>query len=450
VLAFDQLAAEGYITARSGSGTFVTPDLPDGRPHSDAGSGRWRARRPAIAGRGRELAASPATIVKIDGPPRAFRIGTPALDRFPVHVWSTLVARRLRSATRGALDYAPGVGIAPLRNAIAAHVSRARGTLCSPDQVVVVAGAQHGLHLICQLLLDPGDRAWMEDPGYPGARAAMAAAGAEISAVPVDGEGLGIDRHRQRTPRLIYVTPSHQFPLGVTMSLARRLSLLAFARDADAWIVEDDYDSEFRYGARPSPSLHGLDPDGRVIYVGSFSKTLFPALRLGYLILPLDLVEAFRIARRATDIHTPVLEQAVVAEFMAEGHYERHLRRMRVEYRARRDALVQAVRRHCDGALSLREVTTGLHALADLTETEAERVSGDAFARGVEAMPLSAYRHGRRAVTESLVLGFGAIRPELVEAGIQTLAETIEGLTGRARRGAADRRAAARRADRRR
>ena len=435
MLAFDRLAAEGYIAARSGSGTFVTAQFD--RPDAAQTPG-GRPRHPPLAARGQVLAASPPTVIKIEGPPRPFRIGTPALDAFPRRLWGRLLAGQRRRPADAALDYGSASGLPRLREAIAAHVSRARGTSCTAEQVVVVAGAQHGLHLLCQLLLDPGDLAWIEEPGYPGARSAMAAAAADVLPVPVDAEGLDVDRgrRRRRRPRLIYVTPSHQFPLGVTMSMARRQALLGFARDVDAWVLEDDYDSEFRYGARPAPSLHGLDRDGRVIYIGSFSKTLFPALRLGYLIVPPDIVEPVRIARRATDIHTPVLEQALVSEFILEGHYERHLRRMRAEYAARRDALAEAVRRRCGGALSMRETTTGLHAVADLSVAEATAVSREAFARGVEVMPLSAYCQARggaadahnrvRPAPGSLVLGFGAVRPELIDGGMKTLAASID------------------------
>ena len=435
MLAFDRLAAEGYIAARRGSGTFVTPQLDHpGRAQTPGG----RPRHPPLSARGHVLAASPPTVVKIEGAPRAFRIGTPALDVFPRRQWARLLARHQRRPTDAALDYGSAFGLPRLRDAIAAHVSRARGTSCGAEQVIVVAGAQHGLHLLCQLLLDPGDLAWIEEPGYPGARAAMAAAGAEMLPIPVDAQGLDVDRgrRRRRRPRLIYVTPSHQFPLGVTMSLPRRQALLGFARDVDAWILEDDYDSEFRYGARPAPSLHGLDRDGRVIYVGSFSKTLYPALRLGYLIVPGDLVEPVRVARRATDIHTPLLEQALVSEFILEGHYERHLRRMRAEYAARRDALAAALRHRCGGALSMRETTTGLHAVADLHAADARVVSREAVARGVEVMPLSAYcQNGSgppdldsqaRPAAASLVLGFGAVRPELIDVGVKTLAAAID------------------------
>jgi GntR family transcriptional regulator/MocR family aminotransferase len=440
VLAFDQLVAEGYLTARLGSGTFVTRELPDGRPHQRVAPRGATRHHPPLSRRGTALAASRSSAIKIAGPPRAFRIGTPALDRFPIQVWTRLASRRLRSVTLAQLDYGDAGGLLPLRQAIADHVRRARGTSCVADQVIVVAGAQHGLELICRLLLDPGDVAWMEEPGYPGACGALIAAGARLRPIPVDAQGLNVDIGTRRAgqARLAYVTPSHQFPLGVQMSLPRRLALLAWARTARAWIIEDDYDSEFRYGTQPIPCLHGLDVDDRVIYVGSFSKTLFPALRLGFLIVPPDLYEPVLAARRAMDIHPNGLAQAVVADLMIEGHFERHLRRMRTEYRARLDAFGQAIARHCGGALQLRPVTTGLHAVVSLELADDVLVFEEARARGVEVMPLSAYRLDRRASAASgLLLGFAAVRPDLIDAGMRRLAAAIEAArrAGRAGRG---------------
>jgi GntR family transcriptional regulator/MocR family aminotransferase len=278
------------------------------------------------------------------------------------------VNRRLRQATLSRLDYGPLAGLPELRDAIAAYVSASRGARCGADEVVVVAGSKPGLDLVSRVLLDPGDSVWMEDPGFPGARGALLGAGARVVPVPVDAEGLEVDAgvRLARGARLAYVTPSHQFPLGVPMSMARRQALLAWARAAGAWVVEDDYDSEFRHGARPVPCLHGLDPDGRVIYVGSFSKTLFPAVRLGFLIVPADRHPDLLKARRALDHHPPALEQGVLADFLAEGHFERYLRRMRKVYRERLEALKDAAARHCGGGLRLRPVRSGLHAVADL------------------------------------------------------------------------------------
>jgi GntR family transcriptional regulator/MocR family aminotransferase len=429
VLAFDQLAAEGFLTAKPGSGTFVSHVVPGDRRRLAAASGAARAAHPPLSRRGNALAATRPSALKINGAPRPFRIGTPALDRFPVHVWMRLASRRLRSTTLSQLDYGDGAGLLALREAIADHVRRMRGATCTADQVIVVAGAQHGLELICRLLLDPGDVVWMEEPGYPGAHGALVGAGARIRLIPVDDHGLNVDAGRERAgrARLAYVTPSHQFPLGVALSLPRRLALLEWARAARAWIVEDDYDSGFHYGSRPIPCLHGLDADGRVIYVGSFSKTLFPAVRLGYLIVPSDLFDTVLAARRAVDIHPATLEQAILADFMAGGFFERHLRRMRTEYRARVDALAQSAARHCAGALRLRPVTTGLHAVADLDGVDDRMVLEEALTRGVEVMPLSGYCFDPRGpAMQGLMLGFASVRPELFDAGMERLAATIE------------------------
>jgi len=369
------------------------------------------------------------------GPPRAFRLGVPAVDLFPLRLWSQLINRRLRSLTLAQLDYNEAGGFRPLREAIADHVQSARGTRCRADEVLIVGGTQRGLELMCDLVLDAGDEAWLEEPGYSGARAALVGAGASIVPVPVDEEGLSvtIGARLAARARLVYVTPSNQFPLGVPMSLPRRLALLRWASSARAWVLEDDYDSEFRYGSRPIPCLHGLDEDGRVIYVGSFSKTLFPALRLGFLIVPPDLQSRLLSARRASDVHPPLLEQAALADLMSEGHFDRHLRRMRAAYRERLDAFTDAAAHWCRGALALRPVRTGLHAVGDLTGVDAERVCHEANVRGLEVMPLSHYYLGRpRSMvaggrsTNAIVLGFGSVRPEALRRGMEQLAAAIE------------------------
>jgi GntR family transcriptional regulator / MocR family aminotransferase len=428
VLAFEQLAAEGYIASRVGAGTYVNHELPD-VDVQPANARVPHAKHPPLSRRGLALSQMPRVITKIDGPPRAFRLGVPALDRFPVALWNRIVSRRMRQLNAKQLDYGHAAGSSALREAIALHVSRSRGTTCTAEQVIVVAGAQQGLELIAKLLLDPGDLAWMEEPGYPAARGALISAGARIESAPIDDQGIRVEHLKslKQRARLIYTTPSHQFPLGVQMSLPRRLALLRWARDVRAWIVEDDYDSEFRYGARAAPSLHGLDPDGRVIYVGSFSKTLFPALRLGYVIVPRDLHASITNARRASDLHPPGLLQEVVAEMMLEGHFERHLRRMNTHHRERLEALDESLRRYCNGALTLRPVTTGLHAVADLQEANAESVFREALALGVEAMPLSSYYAGRRrAPSNALVLGFGGVPSKVVKESVKRLAGAIQ------------------------
>jgi GntR family transcriptional regulator/MocR family aminotransferase len=428
LIAFEQLTAEGYLTAQRGSGTFVASTLPDDMPRARVTRLPTGPGHPPISRRGAAIAATPAAATRVPGPPRAFRIGVPALDLFPVRLWTQLVTRRLRAVTRGQLDYGDACGLLELREAIADHVRTARGASCTASQVVVVSGASRGLELVSRMLLDPGDRACVEDPGYPGARSALVSAGARLVYAPVDEEGVDVAVIARQRPgiRLVYVTPSHQFPLGVPMSLARRLALLRWASAARAWVVEDDYDSEFRYGARPVPCLHGLDVDGRVIYVGSFSKTLFPALRLGFVIVPPDLEDTVRRIRRAGELHPPTIDQEALADLMSGGHFDRHLRRMRAAYRERMEALAAAMARYADGVLRLRPVQTGLHAVADVVGVDATRVFDEALARGVETMPLAAYTFGRAAPENGLVLGFAAVRPDAIARGMERLAAAID------------------------
>jgi len=429
LLALEQLTAEGYLTARRGSGTYVSEDLPDDLPRRRVPPAGGEPRHPPISRRAAAQAIIPRLARRCPGPPRVFRLGVPALDLFPMRQWSQMVSRRLRSLTLSQIDYGHPAGVPALREAIAAHVQSARGTRCTPDQIVIVAGSQRGVELTCDIALDHGDEAWMEEPGYAGMRSALIRSGARILTAPVDGEGLVVDtvtRHGGNA-RLVCVTPSHQFPTGVPLSLPRRLALLRWASAARAWILEDDYDSEYRYGARPVPCLHGLDVDGRVIYVGSFSKTLFPAIRLGFLIVPADLQETILGIRHTSDQHPPVLEQAVLADFMAGGHYERHLRRMRSASRERLEAMADAARRFCGGVLRVRPVHSGLHAVADLDESApADIVSREAWNRGVEVMPLSGYFQSSPCTVNGLVLGFAPIRPEAMAPGMERLAAAIE------------------------
>jgi GntR family transcriptional regulator/MocR family aminotransferase len=430
LLAYDQLIAEGYLSARRGSGTFVSHELPDDLSRPRPVGRRPVDRHPPFSRRSQALAGVPRTSQRVDVMPRPFRLGTPALDLFPIRIWSRLVHRRLASTAVRDLDYGPYAGYQPLREAIADYVSSARGTRCDADQILIVAGTKPGLDLMCRLLLDPGDTAWMEEPGFPGAHGSLLAAGARIVPVPVDHEGLDVETGARRASdaRLAYVTPSHQFPLGIPMTLARRLELLKWARGARAWIVEDDYDSEFRYGTHAVPCLHGLDTDGRVIYIGSFSKTMFPSLRLGFAIVPSGTLDMFIGGRQSLDHHPPTLDQAVLADFMIGGHLERHLRRMRAAYRERLEALIAAAGRFCAGAITIRPVRTGLHVVADLDDddVDANDVLREALTREVEVMPLSAYFTGRPKDANALVLGFGSLSPDVLAKGMERLAAAID------------------------
>ena len=395
--AYEQLLAEGYLEGKVGSGTYVPRTLPEEmiqvRATAPPARPALRKRR-ALSRRGELLVQASAPVPRSSGVPRPFRPGVPALDAFPFETWMRLVARYHRRPPRHLLSYDHAAGYAPLRKAIAGHLGPARAVHCDPEQVLVITGSQQGIDLTARILLDPGDKAWIEDPGYRSAVAALRGAGVNLVPVPVDQSGLDVAAGSARCPdaRLAYVTPSHQYPLGVTMSLSRRLALLDWAGRANAWVVEDDYDSEFRYAGRPLAALQGLDRDGRVIYLGTFSKVLFPSLRLGYLVVPPDLVDAFVAARAAIDRQTSTLMQAVVADFINEGHFLRHIRRMRTLYSERQETLLRAAQRDLGGALEVCPCATGLHLMGWLGDRRGDQKASQAAAQaGVEAPPLSSY-----------------------------------------------------------
>ena len=428
---FGQLVAEGYAEARVGSGTVVARALPDNLIQIAAPPGINRGngvahRRPQISRRGRSLAK--ARVGSGSTTLRPFRPGWPALDHVPLDLWWRLAARVGRHLGHQLLGYGEFAGYAPLRKAIAEYLALSRGVRCAAQQVVVTSGSQQGLFVAAQVLLDPGDAAWVEDPVYPGTHSALMAAGARIIPIPVDAEGLDVrfGELRKSAPRLVAVTPSHQYPLGVTMTLARRLELLHAARRFRAWVLEDDYDSEFRYSSRPIPALQGLDHDDRVIYLGTFSKTLFPGLRLGYAVLPLDLVDSFKAARSVLDVHSPVLEQAVLAEFIAAGYFERHLRRMRNLYEERHRVFLTEAQRHLAGLLDVVPSGAGLQCVGWLAAgLEENAVARAAAEHDVEVTPISrfAIKYRPRA---GLLLSFGGFDPNQIRAGMQRLAEALK------------------------
>jgi GntR family transcriptional regulator/MocR family aminotransferase len=364
VNAFEQLKSEGYIEGSVGSGTHVNRILPDEllqvpREHS---SGQRAPHKPI---RVSDYAKRLDQFSNLEArPSRAFRPNLPALDLFPATLWAQVAARRLRRASAHLLLGCGAMGYQPLREAVTAYLATSRGVKCVPDQVAIISGVQEALDLAARLLLNPGDRVCMENPGYPGAAIAFRARGAKISTICVDDEGMQVPPASVRGTRLVYVTPCHQFPLGVTMSLARRLQLLEWARKSGAFILEDDYDGEYRYRGRPVPSLQGLDRCGPVLLTGSFSKVLFPSLRLGYLVVPPDLVDYVSAALSVTSRHAPLLEQAVLCDFITEGHFGRHLRRMREVYAERLSTLVECARERLTGLLEISGVEAGLQTVA--------------------------------------------------------------------------------------
>jgi GntR family transcriptional regulator/MocR family aminotransferase len=423
--AFAQLHAEGFLETRVGSGTMVSPDVP-GHARGPGASGRLVSPQGGTSGTSVAPAvAPPPSWSSTLGP---FRVSLPALEHFPMRIWSRLVARHARNPRRESLAYGDPMGYLPFRQAIAEYLGAARGVRCDVAQVMVVAGSQQGLQLAARVLLASGDRVWMEEPGYPGAHQALTAAGARITPVPVDQDGLKVEDgiRLARDARAVYVTPSHQYPLGATMGAARRLELLQWAAGAGAWIVEDDYDSEYRFGARPVAALQGLDAHGRVIYAGTLSKVLFPALRIGYLVLPIGLVPAFAAAREVADIFSATLYQAALTDFLREGHFARHLRRMRALYLERREALAAALARHLGGELEIVGSEAGMHLTALLEAGVDDRAVSEQGARhGLSLMPLSLC-HLHPAVRGGLILGYGGSSPSQTEEGIRRLKLSLQ------------------------
>jgi GntR family transcriptional regulator / MocR family aminotransferase len=416
-LAIDTLIAEGFVVARPRSGVFVADEPPrtprkPSAPEAFA-TARLRVSRLARASLHEVGAAGSRSRLA------AFPLSRPALDAFPVDTWSRLLSRRAARTSLAQLDY--DGGSPALARAIANLVSSARGVRIDPTQVMIVAGGLRAIELAAEAILDAGDRVVIEDPGYAGARRAFTALGAQVIPVRVDGEGLDVAA-LPRHARLVYVTPSCQFPLAVSMPLARRAALLTWATRARAYILEDDYDADFRFAGAPMPALAALDRDGRVLHAGSFSRTLFPAIRLGYLIVPSPMVDSVRAVRALRDPDMASLPQLALADFIDGGHYVHHLRRMRVLYRARRDALGIAARA---AGLVVRAGDVGLHVVCDLPpRKDARAIAAIARAAGVEAAPLATFQLRGRA-PQALVLGFGSVPPRRIRTAMAILADAI-------------------------
>jgi GntR family transcriptional regulator/MocR family aminotransferase len=441
--AFEQLLAEGYVEGRVGAGTFVSESLPDDLLNARANL--RRAPRSSVKGRrlskrGELLAATSITVnAPARGVVRPFRTGVPALDAFPFDVWSRLVARHWRRPRRDLLTYGDPAGFRPLREAIAHYLGAARAVRCSPEQVIVVAGTQQAVDLSARVLLDANDSVWVEEYGYLAARGSLAASGARLVPVPVDAEGINVAAGSRlcADARMAYVSPSHQYPLGVTLSLSRRLELLEWASRAGAWILEDDYDSEFRYEGRPLAAMQGLDTEGRVIYLGTFSKVLFASLRMGYMVVPADLVEAFSNARALVGWCSPVVEQAIVCDFINEGHFARHIRRMRALYAERRATLISTLRREFGDTIEIAHSAAGMHLLAWLPEGVDDRaIAREADARGVQAQPLSAFALKGADVRRrgGLVLGYAAYNEREARDAVAKLSDALRAATRPTRR----------------
>ncbi len=430
--AYAQLSAEGYLSGNVGKGTYVSAHVPLAAKPAPPGLLR------PLSARGHDLVEAMGKTTWHKGSLRAFRVGMPALDQFPFDIWSRLEARRWRRPDHH-MGYGDPAGYLPLRELLCVYLKAARGVDCTPGQIVITSGSQQALFLLSTMLLAPGDTAWMESPGYRGAHGPLRAAGALLCPVPVDAEGLDVAYGAAHGPhaKLVYVTPSHQLPLGVTMSLRRRLELLAWAGAARAWIIEDDYDSEYRYAGPPLASLQSLDRTGCVVYVGTLSKVLFPGLRLGYIVAPAALAEALVGAKALVDRHTAIVPQMVLADFIAEGHFGRHIKRTREVNAERRDALLAGLARELDEQIAAGPADTGLDLCAYFRrDHNEEAVSRAGAARGIELRPLSHYADpGAAAVCRApagLLLGFAALPLAEIEHGIAQLAAVLRGAEGRA------------------
>ncbi len=428
--AYEQLLAEGYFETFVGAGTCVAKSLPDDAFYTAVGKMSSSTRQ--VSNKSLRKVSHRVALMRVPSQTWSnklvpFRVSLPALEHFPTSVWSQVVNRHSRRPTRQQMAYGDAKGYMPLREAVTEYLGAVRAVRCEASQILITTGSQQGLQLSAQVLLDTNDQVWMEEPGYPGARQAFMMAGAKLIPVPVDEEGLNVAEgiRRARNARAAYITPSHQYPLGVTMTATRRMQLLNWAMRTGAWIIEDDYDSEYRLGGRPIASLQGLDTDARVIYVGTFSKVMFPALRLGYVVVPKDLVAAFATARDATDQFSSTLYQTAMADFIRDGHFARHIRRMRMLYMERRTALVKAINKHLDDRLEVIGAEAGMHLVALLPPGVNDvTVSKKAAAIGISAMPLSSC-YSKTPPAGGLILGYGGTDVRQIHDGVRKLMSCI-------------------------
>jgi GntR family transcriptional regulator/MocR family aminotransferase len=429
---FDQLLAEGYLVARHGAGTYVSPALRgapvDVRAAAKPASTSWER----VSRRGKLFADITTRSRYTDKEPRAFQPGVPAVDLFPFGAWSRIAATLLRRPPRDLVSYGDPAGFRALREAIAAQLRDRKHGACDADQVLVTSGTQQSLDIINRLMLDPDEAVWMEDPGSLAARATFVGAGVRLVPVPVDDEGIVVAKGVAAAPRarLAFVTPAVQSPTTVTMSAARRAALLAWADAADAWIVEDDYEDVFRYDGEDPPPLHSLAANDRVILIGSFSLSTFPALRVGYIVAPRALVDAFVAAKAAIDRQGATLEQAVLAEFVLGGHYVRHLRRMSTEYAERRDAVARCFAQYLP-EFGFAPPRAGLHALLPLDGRDDVALARAAAQRGISVVPLSPHYLDRERRRNGLLIGFGVASPGEIRLGARKLHDAFADVPGR-------------------
>jgi GntR family transcriptional regulator/MocR family aminotransferase len=429
VLAYERLASEGYVRARTGSGTFVAPDLPDAAPV--AAMPPQNAASP-LSRRGQRVAAIPVSPTLPDRSLGTLLAGgIPAPDLFPREAWARCAARALKSMSSDLTRYPSAQGLPELRSQIAAHLAATRGLLADPANIVVTGGTQQALRIAADLLLDPGDAVWVEDPGYVAGRGALLAAGATLVPVPSDEDGIDVSAGMgiEATARLALVAPSHATPLGGALPVRRRLALLDWAARANAWVLEDDCDSEFRWSGHPLPPLATLDRGGRVIYCGTFSKTLAPALRLGFAVVPAPLVTAFVRMGALMSRGTDTLNQAILVEFMRQGLLAPHIRRVRTEYARRRTALLDALAQHTPSITPLA-APGGLHMVGRLPDRMDESAAAQACrARGLAVSPLGNYYLGTPRMA-GMVMGFATVPAALATDTARRLEAALRTVSG--------------------
>lgn len=425
ISAIEDLKEEGYLKSIPASGFFVAPTLPEAflsSPSISARSHSGQSKSVTLSDFAKRLVpvsyhVKPRTI--------AFRVNLPALELFPIDVWTKVTAKQWRHASTSMLLGGEPFGYLPLRKSLSHYLRTARSVICDPEQILITSGIQEALDLATRILVNPGDHVLMEDPGYQIALAGFEAVGARVISMSIDQEGAVVPVNKGIRARLMYVTPGHQFPTGATMSYERRIQILRYARKEGTCIFEDDYDSEFRFKGGPLPALQSLDPEAQVIFAGSFTKTLFPSLRIGYVVVPESLVGAFRMCKSIHSRHHPWVDQAVLHPFIEEGHYVSHLRRMRKIYSERLEMLTNEVRRHLEGALQLSPVEAGMQTVGWLrTAKNAEEIAALALEKNVDVIPLSRYSR-RTRVDQGLQIGFAAVDTKSIARGVQILSRII-------------------------
>ncbi len=419
--AYDMLQAEGYVSSRRGAGFFVVDVVPE-TPVGPSCPAKLAPTVRGLSRRGAVLASATRPVPKQTNP--AFQRGLPALDEFPFQVWHRHLAKYSRGPAPALMRYQDDGGLIALKEALQEYLGLSRGVRCEANQVIIVAGGQAALDLATRLLVDEGDSVAIEEPGYLGARDALLAAGANLQPVPVDQDGLRVSDMPDEA-RLAYVTPSYQFPLGVTMSAARRLELLQWATQQDAYVIEDDYDSEFRFSGRPLSCLQGLDDGGRVIYVGTFSKVMYPALRLGYIVAPAHLAASFAAALRKTGQDAPLLIQAAMADFIRSGHFASHIRRMRTLYAARQTLFMELVERHLSKWLLVRPTEAGMQLACYFTQpVDESHLAIASREAGIDIGLLSGYYLGD-CPCPGLFMGYSGVAEKDMEANVLTLRDAF-------------------------